>query len=478
MKSLDVRSISKAFGATQALQNVSLTFKGGEVHAVLGENGAGKSTLVSVIAGFLKPDSGSIVSDGEELPLGQPHLTRQMGVAMVHQHFTLAPSLSAAENYTLGHLTKLGCLVNPRKKEAELKSRATEMNWSISAREKASALPVGMQQRLEILKNIGSNSEVLIFDEPTAVLTQDESAELLQSLRHFSASGKVVILIAHKLSEVLSVADQISVLRKGVLIGSVNRSEATSENLAEMMLGEPPRFDKVQTELNLSEGLRLDSVSVLGDAKNRAITNLSLEIRRGEIVGIGGVDGNGQYELSEAVTGVRKIKSGQIRFAGKINPVLAYIPGDRRAEGLALSLTLWENLLIGKKRGDGVHDGYLNLKVIRSWARNLLTKFQVKALGERDLASSLSGGNQQKVVVARELDRNPELIVALNPTRGLDIKASEFVRSSLLKASNDGAAVLLISTDLDELAEVADRVHFLQGGRLSEPSDIKAMVSQ
>lgn len=476
MKDLQVAGVTKSFGQTVALSEVNLAFFPGEVHAVLGENGAGKSTLVSIISGFIRPDRGSILLGEEPIPLGQPQISRKLGIAMVHQHFTLAPGLTATENYALGHQSRLFTSWNPAKVAQELKQRSHELGWDLDPKVRVSEMGVGMQQRLEILKNIGEESQVLIFDEPTAVLTPSESAELLSSLRQFAAQGKIVILIAHKLGEVLSVADRISVLRKGKVVGEMNRTEATEPGLAALMLGEVPQFSRLKAETPRSDGLVIKGLSVRGDMKNLAIDGLDLDVKRGEIVGIGGVDGNGQTELAEAVIGIRHPRSGSVHFAGNQNPNIAYIPGDRQREGLALEMTLWENFAIGKKSGAGFHRGQLKVSEVRKWANGLLSEYEVKAPSELEIASSLSGGNQQKVVVGRELDRKPELIVATNPTRGLDIKASQFVRDALRKAKEGGAAVLLISTDLEELAEAADRVYFLTGGKLSSEADVKAMV--
>lgn len=477
MKELTVAGIGKRYGSTVALDDVTISFQAGQVHAVLGENGAGKSTLVSVIGGFTNPDSGSMKMDGVDIPFGLPHASRRKGIAMVHQHFTLAPGLSAVENYALGQQGRLLSFFSPKQTVRELRRRSNELDWNLDPKPMAKDMAVGMQQRLEILKNIDSDSQVLIFDEPTSVLTPAETADLLAALKKFASEGKIVILIAHKLREVLSVSDRITVLRKGRLVGDLRASEASEANLAQLMLGETPDFRRTMEESLVTPGLTINNICVHGAHKNLAIDHLSLEVKRGEIIGIGGVDGNGQTELAEAIIGIRKPFEGEIRVANCVSPQLAYIPGDRHREGLALEMSLWENLSIGKTTGAGIKRGWLNISLIRKWARELLKRYNVKAKDELELASALSGGNQQKVVVGRELDRKPDFVIATNPTRGLDIKAAEYVRHSLRSIRNNGAGVLLISTDLDELAETANRVYFLSNGTLSAASDVRAMIA-
>ena len=511
MGELVVERLSKRYGSVQALEDVSTTFAPHEIHAVLGENGAGKSTLMGVLAGFVSPESGSVTLASEPVPLGRPFDCRRAGIAMVHQHFMLVPEFTVAENLALDRLGGLGGLLNVSELAKPALELAGELGWEIDPATKVRNLPVGAQQRIEILKVLADDSPVVILDEPTAVLGPDEVLDLFRVLRNLKERGKIVILIAHKLSEVLAVADRVTVLRRGQFVATATIGEVDETQLATWMVGDlPPELAK-EPRTDTKPGLKLSDVWAKGDRGEDALRGISLEVRQGEIFGIGGVDGNGQVELAEVATGVRPSSSGasewlpflpegwgergrgiegseagvdsssdssRVRRSGDQRSLLvAYIPQNRQIDGLALAMSIEDNMLIeGHRRPELTKGPFLNLKAIRKWSTGLVEQFQIKTPSSREIAGSLSGGNQQKVVVSRNLDQTPDLLVAVNPTRGLDIRAADFVQRQILKARDEGAAVLLISTDLDELANLADRTQFLSRGELREAEDAASLV--
>ncbi|MCC7228959.1 MAG: ABC transporter ATP-binding protein [Fimbriimonadaceae bacterium] len=473
---LEVRSVSKSFGALKALDSVSATFQSGEIHAVLGENGAGKSTLMHVLSGFLSPDSGAILLDGSLLHLGSPGECRRLGIGMVHQHFTLVPNFTVAENLTLSNLQSLPGSVNPISDSAGAIELAAQLGWEFVPDRRVGELPVGTQQRIEIIKVLAGRAEILIFDEPTAVLTPDEVEDLFRVLRKLRDEKKTVILIAHKLSEVMAIADHVTVLRRGKRVASASIDEVNSQTLAEWMVGSLPAA-AVRSPAVLRDGsVKEVDLTILGDRGEIAVKSASFEIGRGEIVGFGGVDGNGQVELAEALAGLR---SGVgIEFQGTWeNHLPAYIPQDRQTDGLALGMTVEDNLLIGGLEKAELGFGpFLNGRAIRDWSRHLIDAFAIKVTDAGDLAASLSGGNQQKIIVSRTLDRRPEFLVVVNPTRGLDIRAADYVHTKLLEARDAGTAIALFSTDLDELNLMADRTYFMSRGELREGLDALNVV--
>ncbi len=466
---LEARSISKRFGAVRALDDVSVSFKPGEIHAVLGENGAGKSTLMGVLAGFVIPDSGQTFLHGHRLPLGKAFECSRSGVGMIHQHFTLVPEFTVAENLALAHLNSLWKPLNVKALAKHALELADDLGWFLDPDVKVRNLPVGTQQRIEILKALAGDADALLFDEPTAALSQDEVRDLFQALRRLSDKGKAIILIAHKLAEVMAVADKVTVLRKGKFVATALTADTNEIELAEWMVGRlPAGLNKKQTKA-LEPGLSVNDLQVLGDRGEMAVKRVTFAIDRGEVLGIGGVDGNGQIELAEALAGVRPF-TGSSDFEGK-EPVLAFIPQDRQLDGLALTMSVKDNLMIGR-----VRSRFLNRRALATWAKSLADRYDVRIDSIDDPVAALSGGNQQKVVVARELDSAPDLLVAVNPTRGLDIRATEFVHRSILDARDAGAAVALFSTDLDELAALSSRTLFMSSGRLYDPSGASALV--
>jgi simple sugar transport system ATP-binding protein len=554
---LAMQGIVKRYGPTLALNGVDFAVRAGEIHALLGENGAGKSTLMHVLSGLTHPDSGTIRLAGRVVRVPSPRAARALGIAMVHQHFALVPAFTVAENLALdAPCQNFGLRASgvrgfaAKQAAAPALQRAAALGWPFDPDARISDLSVGAQQRVEIVKALATEARLLIFDEPTAVLAGGEVEELFSVLRRLRDEGNAVILIAHKLAEILAVADHVTVLRRGHRVASCQVSETDARQLAAWMIGEaggphprplpqeqgrgdallsglpqgspalwereepgsnseasgyggepaghgkqrPYAPNALRTEkqeptvpppLFLGEGLGVGAlrgnsvfvateIVVQGDRGEEAIRGLSLEVRGGEIFGIGGVDGNGQTELAEALVGLRPVVSGTLTWnggpfrAGRA-PTTGYIPQDRRRVGLAVTMTVEDNLLFEAVRSPEFRRGpFLKRKALRRLATDLIRTFDIRTSGAGLPVSALSGGNQQKVVVARALYAQPEWIVAVNPTRGLDIGATRFVHTQLRQARARGAAIVLISTDLDELAALADRAAILAGGHLTE----------
>lgn len=459
---LSVRGIGKSYGRVRALDDVSIDFSPGEVHAVVGENGAGKSTLVGILSGFVKPTSGEVTLRGETLPSGDPSACRSAGIAMVHQHFMLVQEFTVLENLALAALSDLSGILDLHELAGPALAKADELGWQLDPTVRVADLPVGAQQRVEIIKALSGNAGVVIFDEPTAVLSNTEVANLLDVLRSLRSGGATVILIAHKISEVLDVADRVSILRSGRLVASMPSAGVDEQELARLMVGslppEPPR----------SPAKAADAVLEAKDLVAHGLSApTSFRVHSGEIVGFGGVDGNGQVELAEALAGIRD-------YAGKLDrpplEAIAYIPQDRQHEGLALQMSVLENLTIGsiERLGSGM---WLPPTRASQWAKEVATRYEIKAADLNDTAGSLSGGNQQKIVVGRALSGDPSLIVTMNPTRGLDVRSAAFVHEQLLGARDRGAAVVLFSTDIDELNALCDRCYYMNRGRLHDSAE-------
>ena len=478
MNELAVEGLSKRFGAVRALDSVSANFLPGEVHAVLGENGAGKSTLVSILAGFVKPDSGTVTLAARPLPLGNPMECRRAGVAMVHQHFVLVPDFTVAESLALDKLGSLNGILDTEKLARSALSLAERLGWQVEPTARIRELPVGSQQRIEILKVLADEAPVVIFDEPTAVLAPDEIKDLFRVLADLRDAGKIVILIAHKLPEVMEIADRVTVLRKGRVVAKSKIRDTSERQLAQWMVGELPEGLQKSAAVSAKPGLSLKNVRALGDRGEVALNAVTLEIGRGEVVGVGGVDGNGQVELAEVAVGLRAVQSGSLDWQGEeALKRIGYIPQDRQAEGLAMEMSVEENMLLGAlDRAETGGKFWIDSGSLRKWSMTLVQDFDIRADGPQTVVGTLSGGNQQKVVVSRILDQTPQLLVALNPTRGLDIRATDFVQSKILEARNNGAAVLLISTDLDELAALSDRTQFIVKGELQEASSSASLL--
>ncbi len=475
---LEVKGVSKHFGALVALDHVSAHFLPGKIHAVLGENGAGKSTLMNVLSGFLVPDSGEILLDGVPIPSGKPAACQRAGIEMIHQHFTLVSAFSAEENLALARTQSLVKLVDPSSTAQDSLKLAAHLGWEIPKGKPVSSFAVGDQQRLEILKALGGNSKVLIFDEPTAVLAPHEVEDLFRVLRTLRDDGKVIILIAHKLSEVMAVADEVTVLRRGVKVAEAQIEDVDPGQLATWMVGDLPPQIEHRAQIAGGVLVRAESVSVLGDRGDTAIRDMSFEIHEREILGFGGVDGNGQIELAEAIVGLRSCANSTSLSVESDRPV-GYVPQDRQHDGLALEMSIRDNLMLTGIQSATLRAGvFLRLGKIARWAKGLIQQFSIKSSDEDQLVKSLSGGNQQKIVVSRVLDQHPNVIVVVNPTRGLDIKATRFVHDQLIAARDQGAAIALITTDLDELRELSDRYAFLSRGSLVEGQGAMALLGE
>ncbi len=448
------------------------------MHALLGENGAGKSTLMNVLYGLLQPDEGEIVLRGEPVRIGSPREAIGMRIGMVHQHFMLIPVMTVAENVVLASEPRKGALLDRDAAEQRVRELSERFGLVVDPRANVEDIGVGQQQRVEILRVLHRGADVLILDEPTAVLTAQETAELFKVLRALTAEGVSVIFISHKLREVLDIADRVTVLRRGKKVGTVETEGATEASLAKLMVGRDVLFRVEKDEAAAGDRLlEIEDLEVEDDRGLPAVRGLSLEVRAGEIVGVAGVDGNGQSELVEAITGLRVPRGGQIRVAGRditgsgVQGALAagvgHIAEDRHRRGLILDFTLSENLALREYRRPPLSRlGLLSPKRMEQQARPLLEQYDVRGGRPETTAGSLSGGNQQKVVIARELAEEPKVTIAAQPTRGLDVGAIEFVHKRLLEQRDAGRGVLLVSLELEEIRSLSDRVLVIYEGRI------------
>lgn len=476
---VELKNIVKKFGSFVANDNVNLSVKKGEVHAILGENGAGKSTLMNVLYGLYQPTSGDIIINGERCVMKGPSTAISKGIGMVHQHFMLVQPFTVTENIILGMEPTKGLVVDlatAKKKVMEISER---YNMSIDPDAKIEDISVGMEQRVEILKVLYRGADILILDEPTASLTPQEILELIDIIKNLVADGKSVILITHKLKEITAVADKCTIIRAGKYIGTVDVCDVNENDLAAMMVGRDVTFKVDKKEQEPGEAILEVKDLCAKDYRDIQILNkLSLDVRAGEIVGIAGVDGNGQTELVEVLTGLKKATSGSVSVCGKngynVTPRQAFnlgvtsIPADRQKHGLVLEFSVAENLILQNfiKQPFSKY-GVLNHKNIMEHAKNLVEKFDIRPSGSEDRAAgTLSGGNQQKVIIAREVTNDGELLIAVNPTRGLDVGAIEFVHKYLVEQRNKGKAVLLVSFELDEVMSLSDRIDVIFEGEI------------
>jgi simple sugar transport system ATP-binding protein len=467
---LELKGITKRFPGVVANDHVDFELAKGEVHALLGENGAGKSTLMNILYGLYHPDEGEVRLNGQHVTIDSPRAAIDLGIGMVHQHFMLIPVMTVAENIVLGVEPHSGPFLDIDGAEKRVRELSERFGLAVRPDARIESISVGMQQRVEILKALYRGAEILILDEPTAVLTPQEAEELFEIIRSLQAEGKSIVFISHKLGEVLAIADRVTVLRRGKTIETVPREGATEEGLARLMVGREVLLRVEKTPAEPAEPLlTVEDLRVLDERKLEAVRGISLEVRSGEIVGIAGVDGNGQSELIEAITGLRRPESGRILAAGKditnegarvsLEAGIGHIPEDRQRRGLVLDFTLAENIALKDycEEPDSKW-GWLFPKRLLARAKKLLTEFDVRGGGAKTLAASLSGGNQQKVVVAREVSRDPRILVAAQPTRGLDVGAIEFVHRRLVAERDEGRAILLVSFELDEILSLSDRI--------------------
>ena len=477
---IEMKGITRYFASTQVQANdrVDFSVEPGEVHALVGENGAGKTTLMNILYGLIKPDEGEILIDGKPVQIDHPDDAIRHGIGMVHQHFKLVPSFTVAQNILLGIEPTQTGLLNQQKENARVDDLAKKYNLPVDPSARIRDLPVGMQQRVEILKVLQHNARILILDEPTAVLTPQEVNELVTVIRGLSKLGYTVIFITHKLIEVMSVADRVSVMRGGKMIGTKKVSETSIPELARMMVGREVLLRVKKKDIPRGEVvLETRDISVADVNGLPAISHVSFQVHKGEIVGIAGVSGNGQTELVEVISGMESLDGGEILFRGKpVNQAsvgerrdmgMAHIPEDRMTVGLNLQTNLDENLIVSRyDHSEFSRYGFLLMKTIHEFAEKVVRAFSIAAARPGEGISMLSGGNLQKVVVGRELSGDPAFIIANQPTRGLDVGSIEFVHKTLVEERDKGAGILLVSVELDEILALSDRVLVLYRGRI------------
>ncbi|MBL6538200.1 ABC transporter ATP-binding protein [Streptococcus suis] len=475
---IEMREITKIFGEFVANDHINLNVKRGEIHALLGENGAGKSTLMNMLAGLLEPTSGEIAINGQVVSIDSPSKAAHLGIGMVHQHFMLVEAFTVAENIILGSETTKGGVIDIKKAIEDIKELSERYGLEVDPTAKVADISVGAQQRVEILKTLYRGADLLIFDEPTAVLTPAEIAELLKIMKKLIEEGKSIILITHKLDEIRAVADRVTVIRRGKSIETVEVAGATNQDLAEWMVGRTVSFKTEKVASNPKEVI-LDIKDLVVN-ENRgvpAVKGLNLQVRAGEVVGIAGIDGNGQSELIQAITGLRKVKSGEILIKGenivgktprKITEMqVSHVPEDRHRDGLVLQMSVAENIALQTYyKEPNSKNGILNYAKINEKARQLMEEFDVRGASELVPSKALSGGNQQKAIIAREIDRNPDLLIVSQPTRGLDVGAIEYIRKRLIGERDKGKAVLVVSFELDEILDVSDRIAVIHDGSI------------
>ena len=476
---VEMLNIRKEFPGIVANDDISINLRKGEIHALLGENGAGKSTLMSILFGLYKPDQGIIKVRGEKVNINNPNQANDLGIGMVHQHFKLVHNFTITENIILGIEPKQGLTLNLKSAAKKITDLSLKYKLNVDPNAIIENVSVGMQQRVEILKMLYRDAEVLIFDEPTAVLTPQEILELIKIMKNLTKEGKSILLITHKLKEIKAAADRCTVIRRGKVIGTVNVSDKSKAELAEMMVGRKVSFrvdkkgqDPGETVLNLK------NLTVMSNHGVPGLKDFSLSVRSGEIVGIAGVDGNGQTEIVEAVTGLRKTVSGSIilnnrdisdySIRDRILSGIAHIPEDRQRRGLVLDYSVEENMVLEiYNKPPFSRRGFLNTGEIRKHADRIIRDFDVRT-GEGAVTPtrSLSGGNQQKAIVGREVDHNPDLLIAVQPTRGLDVGSIEYIHKRLIEQRDSGKAVLLVSLELDEVLDLSDRIAIINHGEL------------
>lgn len=481
-KIIELKNISKLFPGVLANDNISLDIRKGEIHAIVGENGAGKSTLMNILYGLHEQTSGDIYIQGEKVKLLSPLDSISHGIGMVHQHFMLVPSFTVAENIVLGIEPKKHTLFVDKEKAIEITEELSKTyGLDVDPRQKVSTISVGVQQRIEILKVLHKGADILILDEPTAVLTPQEAQELFTIIRNLVEKlGKTVIIITHKLQEVLAISDRVSVMRQGKMLGTLNTKDVDEQILAEMMVGREVLFDELEKkELPHKEALKVENLKARDNRGLISLKNISFNVKAGEILGIAGIEGNGQSELVEVLTGLRENEGGEFfvngeKMSGKTpkeirDSGIAHVPEDRLSRGLSVEASIGENILMGSQHTEKYENKgmYLNKSRIKETASNLIEKFDIRTPSEETLVGNLSGGNMQKVVIAREFSFETPILIISQPTRGVDIGAIEFIHSQIIEKRNEGAAILLVSAELDEIFRLSDRILTIYEGEIT-----------
>lgn len=482
---LELRNITKIFGDVVANNDVSIKVEKGTIHAIVGENGAGKSTIMRIAYGFYNADSGEIFVDGNRVDIRSPHDAIALGIGMVHQHFMLVDTMTVAENIILGAETGTAAALDLEKADREIKALSDELKLNVSPKTLIEDLSVGPQQRVELLKALYRNAELLILDEPTAVLSPQEVEEFFAILRRMKEQGKTIIIITHKLEEVLAISDEVTVMRDGRVVGNVKTSETTAQELARMIVGRDVLLRVEKTNAAPSENvLEVIDLSISG-RHGTAVNNVSFSVRGGEIVGIAGIEGNGQTELIEALAGLCKPLSGQVKFEGRdvtgktareLKELgIAHIPEDRHKRGLLLASDLAENSILGVHYRPPVAEasGLMNTTAINTRVSEIIRNFDVRPPVASLPAKALSGGNQQKLIIGREFELNPRLLLVSQPTRGVDIGAIEFIHRKLIELRDAGSAILLVSAELEEVTALADRLLVIREGKIVGEVDPK-----
>ncbi len=489
---IEMRHITKVFPGIVANDDINLGLRKGEIHALLGENGAGKSTLMSVLFGLYRPEQGEILHNGKHVEITDPNVATSLGIGMVHQHFKLVECFTVLDNIILGcEDSKMG-FVEKKKAREKVLNLSNTYGLHVDVDAKISDITVGMQQRTEILKMLYRDNDILIFDEPTAVLTPQEIDELMQIMTNLKNEGKSILFISHKLNEIMAISDRCTVLRKGKCIGTVDIKDTTKEELSSMMVGRNVNFsvDKKPAE---PKDVVLDIENLVVKSrthKKNAVNNVSIKARSGEIVCIAGIDGNGQTEFVQAIAGLDKVESGKIIYKGedithksihyKNTHGLSHIPEDRHKHGLVLDYTLEQNIVLQRYfEPEFQKNGFIRFDKVREYADKLIAEYDVRSgQGPITIARSMSGGNQQKAICAREMDRDHELLIAVQPTRGLDVGAIEGIHSKIVKKRDNGDAVLLVSLELDEVMDLSDRIYVMYEGEIVGELDPKKITVQ